>query len=61
LVSGSGDKTIKIWDMKSLSVETTLEGHNSGVISVSFSPNGSKLASGSKDNTIKIWDLKTYS
>ena len=36
-----------------------LEGHNSTVISVSFSPDGKTLASGSGDNTIKLWNLET--
>ena len=34
----------------------TLEVHDSGVLSVSFSNNGQRLASGSNDNTVKIWD-----
>ena len=35
---------------------TTLEGHWSGVWSVSFSPDGSLLASGSQDDTIRLWE-----
>ncbi|KAK0731983.1 HET-R [Lasiosphaeris hirsuta] len=34
----------------------TLEGHRDSVLSVTFSPDGQRLASGSGDNTIKIWD-----
>ncbi|KAF3934760.1 hypothetical protein ABW20_dc0108007 [Dactylellina cionopaga] len=34
----------------------TLEGHNEGVASVAFSPDGKRLASGSPDGSIKIWD-----
>jgi len=37
----------------------TLEGHNSSVYSVNFSPDGKTLASGSADNTIKLWNLET--
>ncbi|KAK3995678.1 HET-R [Cladorrhinum sp. PSN332] len=34
----------------------TLEGHHDSVNSVTFSPDGQRLASGSSDNTVKIWD-----
>ncbi|KAK0703385.1 hypothetical protein B0T26DRAFT_658964 [Lasiosphaeria miniovina] len=34
----------------------TLEGHRDWVWSVTFSPDGQRLASGSGDNTVKIWD-----
>jgi WD40 repeat protein len=37
----------------------TLEGHNSNVLSVAFSPDGKKVASGSKDKTIKLWEVNT--
>jgi len=34
---------------------TTLMGHDSGVNSVAFSPDGTLIAAGSIDNTIKLW------
>ncbi len=35
-----------------------LEGHNSHVLTVKFSPDGKALASGSSDNTIKLWNAE---
>jgi WD40 repeat protein len=56
IVSGSVDKTIKIWDAVSGELLSTLEGHSNGVASVSWNHDSSKIVSGSDDGTIKIWD-----
>ena len=37
----------------------TLKGHSGGVGSVSFSPNGKRIASGSKNTTVKVWDISS--
>ena len=54
--SGSYDDTIKFWDVASWQLLHTLHGHSASVMSVAWSPDGTRLASGSSDNTIKIWD-----
>jgi WD40 repeat protein len=58
LVSGSRDKTIKIWNLKTETLVNTLTGHDLWVRSVAISPDGQTLVSGSYDHTIKIWNLK---
>lgn len=57
-MSGSWDKTIKIWDAESGKCIKTLEGHTKGVRSIAFSPDGKHIVSGSNDNTIKIWEIE---
>jgi WD40 repeat protein len=51
------DNTVKLWDVTSRALLHNLEGHSWGVTSVSFSPDGTKVASGSWDNTVKLWDV----
>ncbi len=55
LASGSGNKTIKLWNLRTNQEIATLTGHSEEVNSVAFSPDGNTLASGSYDKTIKLW------
>ncbi|KAM0147384.1 hypothetical protein ACHAPG_010625 [Botrytis cinerea] len=59
VASGSGDKTIRLWDTATGKSLQTLEGHSGYVFSVAFSPNGKMVASGSYDKTIRLWDTIT--
>ena len=59
IISGSDDKTVKIWDANTGECLKTLEGHSNYVNSVAYSPDGSKIISGSNDDTVKIWDANT--
>jgi WD40 repeat protein len=36
------------------------KGHANGVRSISFSPDGKRLATGSEDRLVKIWDADTH-
>ena len=58
LASGSGDGTIKLWNLATGQEVRTLSGHTDSVYSVALSPDGQTLASGSGDHTIKIWGKK---
>jgi platelet-activating factor acetylhydrolase IB subunit alpha len=57
LVSGSRDKTIKIWEVKNSRCVVTLTGHDNWVNEVAFHPNGRFLLSVSDDKSIRVWDL----
>jgi WD40 repeat protein len=59
LVSGSWDKTIKLWNLATGEQIRTLTGHSEWVYSVAISPDGKTLASGGEDKTIKLWNLAT--
>ena len=59
IVSGSHDKTIKIWSLKTGLLINTLAGHSSSVNSVVISSDNKLLVSGSSDKTIKIWNVES--
>ncbi|PPQ93483.1 hypothetical protein CVT25_008477, partial [Psilocybe cyanescens] len=60
IVSGSEDKTIRLWDAETGDlVHPPLEGHDDVVWSVAFSHDGKHIVSGSQDKTIRLWDAET--
>ncbi|UBF24634.1 serine/threonine protein kinase [Kovacikia minuta CCNUW1] len=61
IVSGSRDRTIRIWNEETGKVRLILEGHTAPVNAIALAPNGKTLASCSDDTTIKLWDLDTGS
>ncbi len=62
LLSGSYDKSLRLWDANSGECLAVLDGHEEGINSVAFSPDGSRLISGSgssnsTDNTLRLWNV----
>lgn len=59
LVSGSADKTVKLWDTAKGRLIKTFAGHTSSITAVAISPDFQWLVSSSNDRTVKIWDIVT--
>lgn len=59
LASASDDKSVRIWDMKSMTERLTLRGHDTGVGSVAYTPDGDRLISADGNGAVIVWDSKT--
>ena len=59
IVSGSEDKTVRVWDASSGAELAVLRGHEREVNSVSFSPDGRRIISGTEYKTVRVWDAET--
>lgn len=63
-MSGSGDKTARVWDMVTgdllykLSIDEPSQ-KDAGVTSVAISPDGYYVAAGSLDKIVRVWDART--
>ena len=61
-VTGSFDKSIKVWDAvsgKDVKTYGGVNGHKDIVLAVAVSPDGTQIASGSVDNSARVWDFPT--
>ena len=56
IVSGSEDKTLKLWNRDGREPQT-FKGHQESISSVAISADGQTIVSGSADRTIKLWSL----
>jgi WD40 repeat protein len=59
LATGSGDRTVKLWDTTTGEEVFTLREHTAGVLCVAFSPDGRRIASAGWDRTIRVWDTSS--
>ena len=59
LVTGSKDKTVRIWDVGTGKTLWTFQGHVGGVTAVALRPDGQEVAAGGEDGAIKLWPLTT--
>lgn len=57
--TGSNDKKIRIWDIKTGSLKSTLTGCLQSVMCVSFNATDELLLGASNDNAARLWHLGT--
>jgi len=55
-LSGSWDRTLRLWDLASGKTVRSFTGHTSDVNSVAFSADNRQIVSGSRDRTIRLWN-----
>ncbi len=58
-LSGSKDKTVKVWDIESGVEVRTLSGHSNSVRALAVTPDSRFVLSGSDDHTVKVWDIES--
>jgi WD40 repeat protein len=62
LISGSQDRSIKIWDPPNDKfIRSINEAHDDTVYCLAFIQAGERLISGSSDMTIKVWEIASLS
>lgn len=59
LATGSGDKTVKLWNLEDFTCVKTFEGHTNSVLRVEFLNFGMQLVSAGSDGLVKVWNVRT--
>lgn len=55
-LSGSWDKTLRLWDLETGKSTKRFVGHTGDVLSVSIATNLRQIVSASRDKTVKVWN-----
>jgi U3 small nucleolar RNA-associated protein 13 len=58
LATGSGDKTIRLWNLDDFTCVKTFEGHTNSVLRVDFLNAGTQMVSTASDGLVKIWNVR---
>ena len=58
LISGSWDKTARLWDIPTFTTQKILAQHSKDVLAVSFSQNERVIFTGAMDRTLKYWNTQ---
>jgi WD40 repeat protein len=58
-VTGSGDRTLRVWRTASRAELLTLRGHTGRVLSVAVSTRESRVLSAGEDASVRVWSLDT--
>jgi WD40 repeat protein len=58
IISGSGDNTVRVWNVVTGECLAILEGHDEPVNGVAVTSDGWRAISGSDDKTVRVWDVQ---
>jgi coronin-1B/1C/6 len=61
VITGSGDNTIRIWDIEKGAEAIKLDGPSDALQSVTWNWNGSIMAASGKDRELKLYDPRAGS
>lgn len=59
IVTGSGDKTLRLWDLKTGTMLKKMEGHQTNVNALAVAQNGKLIASGDESGEVIAWHGET--